>query len=66
MDFSNISQYTTVSLEGAACFILIVIGWKLLKAKIHTRSGCCHDSLMIETMNRADSKNDLEFTVIET
>ena len=63
MDISNLSQYTTISIEASCAFLICILGWKIYKMRIHTRSGCC-DGILIETMSRADSKNDLEFTNI--
>jgi hypothetical protein len=63
MDVSDFSQYTNLSIEAAAAFLLCVVGWKLYKMRIHTRSGCC-DGVLVETMSRADSNHDLEFSTI--
>jgi hypothetical protein len=30
--------------------------------KIHSRSGCCGDKFIIETMNKAGSSRDFEFS----
>jgi hypothetical protein len=65
MDISNLSQYTTLSVEASCAFLLFIVGWKLYKMKVHTRSGCCDDHVLIETMSRADSKNDLEFSTLQ-
>ena len=61
MVFSDLEQYTSVTLEGAGVFLIIIIAYKLYKMKIHTKSGCC-DGFVIETMNRGTSRSDLEFT----
>ena len=63
MDISNLSQYTTLSVEAAGAFLICIVGWKIYKMRIHTRSSCC-DGVLVETMSRADSKTDLEFTNI--
>ena len=64
MDISNLSQYTTLSVEAAGAFLICIVGWKMYKMRIHTRSSCYHDGVLVETMSRADSKTDLEFTNI--
>lgn len=66
MDFSQLSDASTLGLESAGCLVLIVIAWKIYKMKIHSRSGCCGDSFLIETMNRAGSSRDLKFTEKES
>lgn len=64
MDFTSLQEYTSIGLEGSAVFVILVIGWKLYKMKCHSRSGCCRDKFVIETLNRAGSSSDLEFTNI--
>ena len=62
MDFTSLQDYTSIGLEGAGVFVVLVIGWKLYKMKCHSRSGCCGDRFMVETMNRAGSSSNLEFS----
>jgi len=62
MDFSELSSVTTLGLESAACLLLVVIAYKIYKMKIHSKSGCCGDRFVIETMNKAGSSRDFEFT----
>tara|TARA_B110000503_G_C7065135_1_gene378389 strand:- start:58 stop:300 length:243 start_codon:yes stop_codon:yes gene_type:complete len=62
MVFSDLEQYTSVSLEGAGVFLIIIIAYKLYKMKIHSKSGCCGEHFILETMNRGTSRSDLEFT----
>jgi hypothetical protein len=65
MEFNELSSLTTIGLEGSAVLILVTLAIKIYRMKIHTRSGCCGEHFMIETMNKADSSNDLEFTAID-
>jgi len=65
MEFDDLSNLTTIGLEGAGALILVALAIKIYRMKIHTRSGCCGESIVIETMNRANSSNDLEFTAID-
>ena len=62
MEFNEFSTYTKFGLESSACLLLCVIAFKIYKMKIHSRSGCCGDKLIVETLNRAGSSSDLEFT----
>lgn len=62
MDFNDFSSFTKVSLEGAGVLLLIVISYKIYKMKIHSRSGCCGDKFIVETLNRGGSSSSLEFT----
>ena len=62
MDFSEFSSVTTIGLESAGCLVLLVIAFKIYKMKIHSKSGCCGDRFVIETMNKAGSSRDFEFT----
>lgn len=62
MDFSDFSSVTTIGLESAACLLIVVIAFKIYKMKIHSKSGCCGDRFVIETMNKAGSSRDFEFT----
>lgn len=62
MDFNEVSNLTTIGLEGCGCLIMITIAYKLYKMKIHSRSGCCGDRFVIETMNKAGSSRDLNFS----
>lgn len=62
MDFSDFSSVTTIGLESAACLLIVVIAFKIYKMKIHSKSGCCGDRFVIETMNKAGSSRGLEFT----
>jgi hypothetical protein len=59
----DITQITTLSIEASCAFLICVLAWKIYKMKIHTRSGCC-DGILIETMSRADSNHDLEFSTL--
>ena len=64
MDFSQFSSNaTTIGLETGGCVLLMVLAYKLFKMKIHSKSGCCGDKFVIETMNTAGSSRDFEFTV---
>ncbi len=62
MEFNEFSTFTKFGLEGAGCLLLCIIGFKIYKMKIHSRSGCCGDKFIVETLNRAGSSSDLEFT----
>lgn len=62
MDFSEFSNATSIGLESSACLLLVVIAYKIYKMKIHSRSGCCGDKFIIETMNKAGSSRDFEFS----
>lgn len=62
MEFTEIGSFTKLGLEGAGCLVLCVIAFKIYKMKIHSRSGCCGDKFIIETMNKGNSSRDLEFT----
>lgn len=62
MDFSEFSSVTTIGLESAACLLLVVIAYKIYRMKIHSKSGCCGDRFVIETMNKAGSSRDFEFS----
>ena len=66
MDFNEFSSFTKVGLEGAGVMLLIVISYKLYKMKIHSRSGCCGNRFIVETMNKGNSSRDLEFTNIKS
>ena len=66
MDFNEFSSFTKVGLEGAGVMLLIVISYKLYKMKIHSRSGCCGNRFIVETMNKGSSSRDLEFTNIKS
>ena len=48
---NELSTIATLSLESAASLLLFVIAVKLYRAKIMTHSGCCGDSLVIDTAN---------------
>jgi len=65
MEFSDFQEFTTLGLEGAACLLLVVIGYKIYKMKIHSKSGCCGNRFVVETMNKGGSSRDLEFTDLE-
>jgi hypothetical protein len=65
MEFDDLSNLTTIGLEGAGALILVALAIKIYRMKIHTRSGCCGERFVIETMNKANSSNDLEFTAID-
>lgn len=65
MEFDDLSNLTTIGLEGAGALILVALAIKIYRMKIHTRSGCCGEHFIIETMNKANSSNDLEFTAID-
>lgn len=62
MDFSEFSSVTTIGLESAACLLLVVIAYKIYRMKVHSKSGCCGDRFVIETMNKAGSSRDFEFS----
>lgn len=62
MVFADLEQYTSVTLETAGVFLIIIIAYKLYKMKIHSKSGCCGEHFILETMNRGGSRSDLEFT----
>lgn len=66
MDFNDFSSYTKGGLQGAGVILLIVISYKIYRMKIHSRSGCCGDKFIIETMNKGSSSRDLEFTNIKS
>ena len=62
MEFTELQSFTKLGLEGAGCLLLCVIAYKIYKMKIHSRSGCCGDKFIIETMNKGNSSRNLEFT----
>ena len=62
MDFDNLGSITKIGLEGAGVLLLIVISYKIYKMKIHSRSGCCGDKFIVETLNRGGSSSTLEFS----
>ncbi len=62
MEFNEFSTFTKFGLEGAGCLLLCVIAYKIYKMKIHSKSGCCGDRFVIETMNKGGSSRDLEFS----
>lgn len=62
MEFNEFSTFTKVGLEGAGCILLATIAYKIYKMKIHSRSGCCGDKFVVETLNRGGSSSNLEFS----
>lgn len=62
MEFNDFSTFTKLGLEGAGCLVLITIAFKLYRMKIHSRSGCCGDRFVVETLNRGGSSSNLEFS----
>ena len=66
MDFNEFSSFSKVGLEGACIMLLLTISYKLYKMKIHSRSGCCGNRFIVETMNKGSSSRDLEFTNIKS
>ena len=62
MEFDDFSTFTKIGLEGAVVLFLITISYKIYKMKIHSRSGCCGDKFVVETLNRGGSSSNLEFT----
>ena len=63
---SDIQSIVKIGFEGAGCLLIIVIAWKIYKMKIHSKSGCCGDKFVIETLNKAGSSSNLEFSNVRT
>ena len=59
---SDIQSIVKIGFEGAGCLLIVVIAWKIYKMKIHSKSGCCGDKFIIETLNKAGSSSNLEFS----
>ena len=51
MDSSDI---TGITVEGVGCLILLVLGYKIYKMRIATRSECCGEAVHIETENKGN------------
>jgi hypothetical protein len=58
----SIPQIASIGVEGSLIVLLVVISVKIFRMKIHSRSGCCGQRFPVETMSRAGSRTDLEFT----
>ena len=55
-----LQDIATISLEGSAVLLLVVITYKVYKMRIHTSSHCCGDAVNIETDNEGgDDMNNL-------
>ena len=57
-------QMVTLSLEGSLSFLILVIAYKIYRAKIRSHSGCCSDSglngVTLDTQNSSVSnENDV-------
>jgi hypothetical protein len=67
--FYDLTQISKMSVEGAFVLFMIVCSYKLYKMKIHMLSRCCgkrgNEGIIIETMNKAGSSNNLEFTNLD-
>jgi len=44
-------DYATISLKGCASIFILTICYKIYKMKIKTHSGCCGETIEIETEN---------------
>ena len=60
----NADQMVTLSLEGSLSFLILVIAYKIYRAKIRSHSGCCSDSglngITLDTQNSSVSnENDV-------
>lgn len=66
MDFNELGSITKIGLEGALVLLLITLSFKIYRMKIHSRSGCCGDKFIVETLNRGGSSSTLEFTNIKS
>jgi hypothetical protein len=51
MSISELQGIGTLTLEGAASLLLAVVAFKLYRARVTTHSGCCGDSVVIDTSN---------------
>ena len=47
----EVTDLSLLGLEASCSLFIMVLAIKLYKMKIRTRSGCCGDSLEIETNN---------------
>jgi hypothetical protein len=67
--FNELAQISKITVEGAFVVFLVVCSYKLYKMKIHMLSRCCgkrgEEHIIIETMNKAGSSNNLEFTNLD-
>ena len=69
MDFSTIGEYSSISLQGCASLLVLVIAWKVYKMKIHTLSRCfsknrADDGIVLETINTG-SQRDIQFAPLQ-
>ena len=51
MTISELQGIGTLTLEGAASLLLVIFAYKIYRAKVSTHSGCCGDSVVIDTEN---------------
>ena len=51
MSISELQGIGTLTLEGAASLLLVIFAYKVYRAKVSTHSGCCGDSVAIDTSN---------------
>jgi hypothetical protein len=63
MNFENIGSYT---IEGAGALLIVVLAYKLYKARVVSESDCCHHAVRLRTSNRGDSNTDLEMHTIDS
>tara|TARA_R110002111_G_scaffold39752_4_gene74780 strand:+ start:630 stop:881 length:252 start_codon:yes stop_codon:yes gene_type:complete len=65
MESSSIHEIVTIGIEGAAVLLLVVVAYKLYRLKVHSKSGCCGEAFLLETISRGASQRaepGLEFT----
>ena len=44
-------EWSDVTLEGAGCFLLLVLAYKLYRMRVSTSSNCCDGGLVVESEN---------------
>ena len=52
----NITDISEFSLESAVSVLIMCLAVKLVRMRIHSRSGCCDERIVIETENVGVSK----------
>ena len=58
----NVSDVTSVTLEGACAALLLAAAYKLYKMRITSESECCDGHFRYATANRGGSNNDLQLS----
>ena len=60
----DISDYGVLTMEGACSLFIIVCCYKLYRMRISTHSGCCGDSVTIDTHNAGHQESQSAMTPV--